>query len=47
MPVISAIIKPNAIIFLAFESELVQKYTVPSTAAINTAIGSKNLIMRS
>ena len=36
MPIIRAIIKPKAIIFLPFELELVQKYEIPYTAAINT-----------
>ena len=46
MPIISAIIKPKAIIFLPFDPELVQKYEIPYTAAINTAIGRINLIMK-
>ena len=45
MPIIRAIIKPKAIIFLPFELELVQKYEIPKTAAINIAIGSINFIM--
>ena len=45
MPIIRAIIKPKAIIFLPFELELVQKYEIPYTAAINTTIGRINLIM--
>ena len=45
MPIIRAIIKPEAIIFLPFELELVQKYEIPKTAAINTAMGRINLIM--
>ena len=46
MPIIRANIKPIDIIFLPFELELVQKYEIPYTAAINTAIGRINLIMR-
>ena len=45
MPIIRAIIKPKAIIFLPFELELVQKYEIPYTAAINTTIGRINLII--
>jgi len=45
MPTIRPIIKPKAIIFLPFELELVQKYEIPYTAAINTAMGRINLIM--
>ena len=45
MPIISAIIKPKAIIFLPFELELVQKYEIEYTAAINTTIGRINLII--
>ena len=46
MPIIRANIKPIAIIFLPLEPEFVQKYEIPYTAAINTAIGRINLIMR-
>ena len=45
MPIIKVIIKPKAIIFLPFELELVQKYEIPYTAAINTTIGRINLII--
>ena len=45
MLVVKAIIKPKAIIFLPFELELVQKYEIPYTAAINTTIGRINLII--
>ena len=45
MPTIRPIIKPKAIIFLPFELELVQKYEIPKTAAINTAMGRINFIM--
>ena len=43
MPIKSAIIKLKAIIFLPLELELVQKYEIPYTAAINTTIGRINL----
>ena len=46
MPIIRVIIKPIGIIFLPFELELVQKYEIPYTAAINTTIGKINLIIR-
>ena len=46
MPIIRAIIKPKAIIFLPFELELVQKYEIPYTAAINIVIGTRNLIIK-
>ena len=46
MPIIRAIIKPKAIIFFPFELELVQKYEIPYTAAINIAIGTRNLIIK-
>ena len=45
MPIVSPIIKPRVIIFLPFELELVQKYEIPYTAAINTTIGRINLII--
>ena len=45
MPIISAIIKPRVIIFLPFELELVQKYEIPYTTAINAAMGRINFIM--
>ena len=45
MPIIRAIVKPRAIIFLAFELELVQKYEIPKTAAINIAMGRINFII--
>ena len=45
MPIIRAIIKPKAIIFLPFELKLVQKYEIPYTADINTTIGRINLII--
>ena len=40
-----AITKPEAINFLPFVLELVQKYEIPYTAAINMAMGKINLIM--
>ena len=46
MPIIRAIIKPRAIIFFPLELELVQKYEIPKTAAMNTTIGRINLIIR-
>ena len=46
MPIIRAIIKPKAIIFLPFKIELVQKYEIPYTATINITIGRINLIIR-
>ena len=46
MPIIRANIKPIDIIFLPLEPEFVQKYEIPYTAAINTAIGRINLIMK-
>ena len=45
MPIIRAIIKLKAIIFFPLELELVQKYEIPKTAAINTAMGRINFIM--
>ena len=45
MPIIKAIIKPKANIFLPFELELVHKYEIPYTAAINTTMGRINLII--
>ena len=45
MPIIRAIIKLKAIIFLSFKLELVHKYEIPKTVAINTAIGRINLII--
>ena len=45
MPIIRAIIKPKAIIFLPFEFELVQKKEIPYTAAKNITIGRINLII--
>ena len=45
MPIKKAIIKPEAIIFLPFELELVQKYEIPYTAAINTTMGRINFII--
>ena len=45
MPVIRANIKPIDIIFLPLEPEFVQKYEIPITAAINTAMGRINLII--
>ena len=45
MPIIRAIIKPKAIIFLPLELELVQKYEIPKTAAMNTTMGRINFIM--
>ena len=45
MPIIRAIIKPRAIIFLPFELEPVKKYEIPYTAAINITIGRINLII--
>ena len=45
MPTKRPIIKPKAIIFLPFELELVQKYEIPKTAAINTTKGRINLII--
>ena len=47
MPIIRAIIKPKAIFFLPFELELVQKYEIPNTTAMNTATGSINFIISS
>tara|TARA_E500000178_G_scaffold322144_2_gene346694 strand:+ start:115 stop:264 length:150 start_codon:yes stop_codon:yes gene_type:complete len=46
MPIIKVIIKLKAIIFLPFELELAQKYEIPYTAAINIAIGTRNLIIK-
>jgi hypothetical protein len=46
MPIITTIIKPKAIIFLPLELELVQKYEIPQTAAMNTTMGRINLIIR-
>ena len=45
MPTIRPIIKPKAIIFLPFELELVQKYEIPNTTAINTTMGRINFII--
>ncbi len=45
MPIIRAIIKPIVIIFLPFELELVQRYEIPYTTAINVAMGRINFIM--
>ena len=45
MPIIRAIIKARAIIFLPFELEFVQKYEIPKTATINIMMGRINLIM--
>ena len=46
MPTKRAIIKPKAMIFLPFKLELVQRYEIPYTAAINIAIGTRNLIIK-
>ena len=45
MPIIRATIKPKVIIFLPFKLELVQKYEIPYTVAINTTMGRINLII--
>ncbi len=45
MLIIRAVIKLKVIIFFPFELELVQKYEIPKTAAINTAMGRINFIM--
>jgi hypothetical protein len=45
MPIIRATIKPKVIIFLPSELELVHKYEIPYTVAINTTMGRINLII--